>query len=142
MLKLHQLHFLNSWLVFSNHKSSFWIIYNFQITPSSSVVNLSKLLRSSPRVPIRWSSNPLSAFLETEGFLVVWAFGTGGSSLLVMGPEAEIVEEAGFKGSPWLEVGDLLNFSILGIKPGSDNIQQDYLYNVICCFPFIKWAPC
>lgn len=56
----------------------------------------------------------------------------------MMGPEAEIVEEAGFKGSPWLEVGDLLNFSILGIKPGSDNIQQDYLYNVICCFPSIK----
>ena len=58
--------------------------------------------------------------------------------MLVMGPEAEIVEEAGFKGSPWLEVGDLLNFSISGIKPGSDNIQQDYLYNVICCFPSIK----
>ena len=58
--------------------------------------------------------------------------------MLVVGPEAEIVEEAGFRGSPWLEVSDLLNFSIMGIKPGSDNIQQHYLYNVICCFPSIK----
>ena len=65
---------------------------------------VSKRPRSSSRVPSFWSSNPSLAFLETEGFLVVRAFGTVDSSLLVVRPEAEIVEEAGFGGSPWLEV--------------------------------------
>ena len=67
---------------------------------------VSKRPRSSSRVPSCRSSNPLSAFLEMEGFLVVRAFGTGGPSLLVVCPEAEIVEEAGFGGSPLLEVCD------------------------------------
>ena len=37
--------------------------------------------------------------------------------MLVVGPEAEIVEEAGLKVSPYVEVSDSLKLSILGTKP-------------------------